>query len=401
MVSELNLFRNTDSAFRIVYYKLSPKEQRRVPIAQNYVDLLGVFVGIVKTIVDTEDDAPLKERLDQLFDELGVETLNNAIGALENLPNDEKFLFLVRKLALGNAKEKLLSRILGPSLGGALESALQNDVAIIALFVDEVLRGFMPVIAAWENSLKVLSDENLRQFAERVPLPVNMLQGLISFERAFGSVVIEQLPEELIAAAAKQVIILDTDKFVPDEASVYKYLSEDAENRVHLINDALVKKLKGAATALEVSEDGISQAANSLIELIDRMLRDFACHDEVVAWLADNGLYTKETIWIDSGCAKPTKLGESLHFLYGGGSLPSSNPAAEGAQVIETLYYYLAKSLCAARNNLQKVKHSDHGSVEERELITTSTAAIVGVVEIAHRFCWIYKGSLPSSYQPV
>ncbi|WP_147274509.1 hypothetical protein [Gordonibacter pamelaeae] len=156
--------------------------------------------------------------------------------------------------------------------------------------------------------------------------------------------------------------------------------------------------LRGAVTALQFSEDGISQAANSLTELIDRMLREFASNESVLLWLKHNDLYSHETVYEKDNKELPNKFGQCLCFLYGGGKVLQNEGGNQGAEILTTLYYYLAKSMTSARNSLQAIKHSDAGNQEERDRIQESALAIMGIVEIAHRFCWIYKGELPSCY---
>lgn len=389
------------SSFRAEYYSLPPSKRKLMPIKQEYVDLFGVVIGIAKLIATSNNDGELKGRIDDLFVYLGDEALDNASEALAMLAAEDTAIKLAKRLSADDSGRNILRRAFGVSIGGALVEALRGDIAFLAVFVDNVTCGIMPVIVAWQNTLEVLSPEVRRQFAMKAPLPVDLLQSTIRFKNAFSTEVISNLPNDMVDAATEQIHILDTDRYLPDSESINRYLNEDAEERVSVINDKLLKKLKGAATALKLSEDGVSQAANSLIELIDRMLRDFASKQEVSAWLHENGFPDNRDDLYDSKTKKPTKLAECLCFLYGGGLLPSKFNDSEGSELLETFYFYLAKSLAAARKNLQQIKHADRGSQEERESIKQSTDAILGVIEIAHRFCWVFKGDLPGCFKPV
>ena len=114
-----------------------------------------------------------------------------------------------------------------------------------------------------------------------------------------------------------------------------------------------------------------------------------------------NCLADDTTIYRKDGVIRPTKLGQCLCFLYGGGTVPERIEGNEqGSEMLATLYYYLAKSMTCARNRLQKIKHSDVGGDEEKREIEEARLAILGVVEIAHRFCWVYKGELPHCFKP-
>lgn len=399
-MTDIELANGYESSFLRAYTSLPVKKQGRVPIPRPIVDLFGVVVGLVKLIALSSGDGLTNAQMEEYFSRFDERTLDDAAEALRDMAKDEAPLKVLKRFSSRKAGLTYLQRVLGPD-GAELVMALNEDLVFLTVFADQMLRGIMPVIKAWEDTLYVLNDQSRRELSEAIPLPIGLLQLLIDFENEFGRKVLAKLPDDMVDAAVSQVAIFDTSRFMPDRESVDKYLNSDAENRIRLIDESLVKKLRGAVTALQVSEDGVSQAANSLTELIDRLLRDFANDDETMTWLETNCLADDTTIYRKDGVIRPTKLGQCLCFLYGGGTVPERIEGNEqGSEMLATLYYYLAKSMTCARNRLQKIKHSDVGGDEEKREIEEARLAILGVVEIAHRFCWVYKGELPHCFKP-
>lgn len=399
-MTDIELANGYESSFLRVYTSLPVKKQGRVPIPRPIVDLFGVVVGLVKLIALSSGDGLTNAQMEEYFSRFDERTLDDAVEALRGMAKDEAPLKVLKRFSSRKAGLTYFQRVLGPD-GAELVMALNEDLVFLTVFADQMLRGIMPVIKAWEDTLYVLNDQSRRELSEAIPLPIGLLQLLIDFENEFGRKVLAKLPDDMVDAAVSQVAIFDTSRFMPDRESVDKYLNSDAENRIRLIDEPLVKKLRGAVTALQVSEDGVSQAANSLTELIDRLLRDFANDDETMTWLETNCLADDTTIYRKDGVIRPTKLGQCLCFLYGGGTVPERIEGNEqGSEMLATLCYYLAKSMTCARNRLQKIKHSDVGGDEEKREIEEARLAILGVVEIAHRFCWVYKGELPHCFKP-
>ena len=387
------------SRFAEAYYEMPEKKRNRLRIPSDLVDLFGVIVGLLRLVVTSSEDKVSKAQIDGYFDSIDEETLDNAICALKEMTANGNALKMLKRFSATKNGTVFLERLLGAD-GRLLAQALNEDLAFLGVLFDQFIVGAMPVVQAWEDTLAVLNSENKIALSKAVPVPVSLLELIIGFENEFGKKMLTCLPEEMVNSAAEAISVFDTNKFFPSKESVRKYLNSDAEERIRLIDEPLTKKLRGSITALSCSEDGVSQAANSLIELIDRVLRDFATDDEIERWLQANGFSGEEVFRFseEKGKDVPTKFGQCLCFLYGGGTVISGAADKQGADILATLYYYLAKSMTSARNKLQKIKHADLGTDEERAEIKQITSAILGVIEIAHRFCWIYKGELPSCF---
>lgn len=387
------MFQVDGSAFVYEYRKLPRNKQARLRVVdESLADLFDIVMRVVQVICASDDRQTAMEQIAECLARVDGTVLDNASVALAELAKDDKTMRAVKRAITQHDSYSFLLRAFGNSDGASLAAALRQDVAFLAVFTARLTRGLMPIVAAWEDTLCVLSNSDRAALARKVSLPIDCLQVLIDFENAFTGVMTERLPKEMIEAATEQITILDADNIIPDEEHVHLYLIHDGENRVALIDPALVKKLKGAATALKLSEDGVSQAANSLIELIDRILRGTASDESVLNWLGENQLQRGETTYSKNGMERPTKFGQCLYFLYGGGHVLDCTKQDDGTVVFASIYFYLAKSLVAARNDLQEIKHTDNGTADERSRINRDANAIIGVVEFASRFGWVYRG---------
>jgi hypothetical protein len=123
------------------------------------------------------------------------------------------------------------------------------------------------------------------------------------------------------------------------------------------IHPVLTRKYRGARAVLESDNpDRVSQAANSLIELIDRLLRLIATEEDVLAWCREaeeKDLVRK----VSEGVYRPTKRGQLryfVHFFIGDWS--NEAMAQSGAQDIRLA---LALTGHRVRAAAEKQKHAD------------------------------------------
>lgn len=239
-MTDIELANGYESSFLRAYTSLPVKKQGRVPIPRPIVDLFGVVVGLVKLIALSSGDGLTNAQMEEYFSRFDERTLDDAAEALRDMAKDEAPLKVLKRFSSRKAGLTYLQRVLGPD-GAELVKALNEDLAFLTVFADQMLRGIMPVIKAWEDTLYVLNDQSRRELSEAIPLPIGLLQLLIDFENEFGRKVLAKLPDDMVDAAVSQVAIFDTGRFMPDRESVDKYLNSDAENRIRLIDEPLVK----------------------------------------------------------------------------------------------------------------------------------------------------------------
>lgn len=162
-------------------------------------------------------------------------------------------------------------------------------------------------------------------------------------------------------------------------------VSTQAQVRVLQANSMLARKMQGARDALEHSADPVSQAANSLIELIDRLLRQSFPEPAVLDWVRTKYPTMSDLIWSDrqQGRSRPTKRGQALCFLYAGQKCDQPS----------VLHLVAAAALVESRNRLENLKHSDKGTDDEKQLVRDLISAIEGILTIAIRFGWAAWGT--------
>jgi len=132
---------------------------------------------------------------------------------------------------------------------------------------------------------------------------------------------------------------------------------------------------------LKYSADPVSQAANSLIELIDRLLRDAFSDEEVLAWIQDAFPgRIKALTYVPAGRSAmlPTKLGQALCLAYGAQQVTDPSLINETAAV----------ALTTVRRQLQALKHADTGSPAESLQLVGYLSAIEGCLLLMIRLGW-------------
>lgn len=127
--------------------------------------------------------------------------------------------------------------------------------------------------------------------------------------------------------------------------------SANALATLESIETPLIRKLRGAYDAMEASEDGVSQAANSIIELIDRLLRCAFTDDEVLAWISAYERPRKGVplTYPKDGQERPTKQARAMCLISVGGD-PGD---------LYDLHFTVAETVVGARRVLETYKHAD------------------------------------------
>ncbi|MFF4647161.1 hypothetical protein [Streptomyces sp. NPDC001389] len=127
---------------------------------------------------------------------------------------------------------------------------------------------------------------------------------------------------------------------------------ESSAERLERENSQLVRKIRGAKDALTHSEDGISQAANLLIEVIDRIMREAFTKEDVMAWVEANLPDEPGLTFEKDDTVLPNKRAEALCFVYRRG--PTAREANEydsgqGPSLIHDVLAVLPRVIVATR----------------------------------------------------
>jgi hypothetical protein len=214
-------------------------------------------------------------------------------------------------------------------------------------------------------------------------LSVSAVRLIAELDDLLGEKMLAALPMELTSATAEDLLAWPSEDLALLAEQFRDLVSNASALRIKRFNSPLVRKIKGARDALEYSADGVSQAANSLIELIDRLMRERFQRETVVDWVDVNLLDEKTLVYIDDkGQRQPTKGAEALCFVYGGGTVarpPSDVDDGTGPSLIHDV---VARTIVVARTGLQKLKHADSELRDDREKLIAILSAVEGALMI-------------------
>ena len=126
------------------------------------------------------------------------------------------------------------------------------------------------------------------------------------------------------------------------------------------------------------SADCVSQAANSLIELIDRLLRVFT-DEEVLEWLATNYPKLPDTTYEKDGKVRPSTRGRALCVVHG----------SEKTDNASDMYIVAAMALNRTRKTLQQLKHADENTLGERAQIESCMNEVEAFFFLLTSFTWV------------
>lgn len=335
-------------------------------------------------LLDDNDPRPLDERLDdveQRFEEL--EELDVTRGLAEWAESDPELPRWMTRIAAPNF-QRYARRFVGAKRYDGLRAAAQQDGSVLFVAARRVLRYLLPLATATDHLLRVISPNQLKQIKGLEELATSsMLELAVSLDVVMNKLLDDGLlPAPPLARADELAALPGTVGELAE--SLTGQISGESAELIEELSEVLSRKVKGAHDALRFSADPVSQAANSLIELIDRLLRDAFPNDIVLAWLsawfaADIADYTYTN---DGGQTVPTKRGQALCFVYAGGGV--------GEQT--ALHDLAATALVAVRNGLQDLKHSDHGTDEEKRAIAESIASVESILLLTCKLAWLGAG---------
>ena len=365
------------SRFAVRARRLGPDLLSALQIESIIVQAADVVVTICSVLTNADDDRPWPERLDSFVQELDKDP-DLILGVLEEFSKDETYRSLeawVGKLRKDSYRA-YARRLLGAAEYDLLERSLREDAAVVALAARRGVRAVMPFVVAFEDGLKVMTTRQLAQVRAVDLLNLNIGQVIHRIDATIGDRVMPSLPMETVAASEGDFVKLSE---LSDDMRAK--VSSSAQFHLTRVNEPLVRKLTGARDALKYSSDGVSQAASSLIELIDRILRDAASNSEVLEWIGRELPDVPDLCYRTAdGAERPTTRGSTLFFLYGGGSVarqPTKNDDGTGPSIIHDI---IASVVVVARNKLQKLKHDDRADPAERDQLGRLLAAVEGAM---------------------
>ncbi|MFF5638730.1 hypothetical protein [Streptomyces sp. NPDC012825] len=286
-------------------------------------------------------------------------------------------------------------RLLGAAEYRRLIDAFKRDSAVVTLALRRGIRALMPFAVAWNDALGNMTEQQRKAVSKIDLLSLELTRALITIDEK----IIAALPMQLTAATADDLASWRPDNLPEIIIRVRRQVVESSVKKLERENSQLVRKIRGAKDALAHSEDGISQAANSLIELIDRIMRETFSKKEVLAWVEGNLPDEPELTHEKDGATLPTKRAEALCFVYRGGPVAREANEYDNGVGPSLIHDTLARAITITRTSLQKFKHEDGGTQEEKDqllaLLTGLEGALLLGLSLSHA-----SGPVAQEYPP-
>ncbi|MFG2979460.1 hypothetical protein ACGFYY_41550 [Streptomyces sp. NPDC048331] len=339
-----------------------------------------LLISMCRALMDTGSDQPWQDRMESTFEEFDLSDVETGLDhILEQIQDKDMAISWLNSFKGVNYLAFAL-RLLGAGDFRRLADAVKEDGAIVALAVRRGLRGLMPFAVAWSDAVANMSENQRKAVSKTDIIGLEVVQMVIKADEAFGKKFISTLPMQLTAATADDLVGWRPDDMTEIVSTIRHRVADSSAKRLERENSQLVRKIRGAKDALTHSEDGISQAANSLIELIDRIMREAFSKEEVMAWveanLPDEPGLTRE----EDGKILLNKRAEALCFVYRGGPTAREANEHDNGQGPTLVHDVLARVIVATRTSLQKFKHEDAGTQEEKDQLFSLLAGLEGAL---------------------
>jgi hypothetical protein len=360
--------------------RLRPAQRELLGIQQAAILLWNAIVSCAAALTDDADARPWQERLDALFtgapEELSEVNLAQVVDYLNAGVADDiaRWSEELKRIGL----RRFLERMLGAGAYYRLRVALQKDSLIVTIALRRAARALMPVSVAFDDLMSVLPPTQLSKVPSLTGAPNALLSLFLQLDAALERAMEFGAPTSTVVEGSSDGGLNVEDLGVL-AAQLREIVSGRSRESVTKLSAALGRKIKGARDALDYSADAIAQCANSLIELIDRLLRAAFTDEDVLDWLRANYRHLPDMTYVDDdGKTRPTKRAQALCFAHSG--LPVSEPSP--------LHELAAVALVTTRSALQRLKHADRGTEDEQIEVRRYMAAVEGFLDLAVSLVW-------------
>lgn len=362
---------------------LEPQVRELLGLPDALVLTLDVVIAAARLLLDDSDPRPWHERLDDL-----------SVLAAQLAPDADRLLDEVRAIASDPSAlvqrlrsrdaQRFVHRLVGEARFNRLRSAMKADGAVIVLGVRRAMRSLMPLALALDDCVAFLTPGQVATLEGFGKFGDSLLRMVVAADASLDKVLDLGLPfhELTLREGELEPLTNDISAGIDEIADHLHEVLEGRSSEVLLeLSTRLSRKVQGARDALETSADGVSQAANSLVEFVDRLLREAFAEEDVMGWVSRNRRQGPELSYEDKnlGRMRPTKRAQALCFVFGGHDHDESNVLNEMA----------AAGVVAARTRLQQLKHADDGGSDEVPTLRRLIAAVEGFVVFSVRVGWI------------
>ncbi|MFI5534732.1 hypothetical protein ACIA8O_39985 [Kitasatospora sp. NPDC051853] len=371
---------------------LRPSLRAALRLEDHFLTLLDGAVGICAVLSDQTDERPRLERLEDFFDEfseeIGEGDLSLLLAFFETL-DTATWVARAERIA-GAGFRRYVRRLLGAASYNRIETAFKEDAAVVVFALRLGVRAAMPYAVAWSDAVQVVSKEQLKAVNGSAIAGADLVDAVMKFDTFVGTKMFSTLPMEMTTASGEDLKNWGNAELPGLLEQFRAVVAESSIRRIEEANAPLVRKIKGARSALENSEDGASQAANSLIELFDRITREAFPKSTVLEWSDANFPDDTDMFHCKDNLRAPTKRAETLCFIHAGKPIDRDNP--QGYLIQEVI----ARALVATRNKLEKIKHSDKGTPQERDQVLHLSKALGAALLLALSFAKMQSKTEPA-----
>lgn len=362
---------------------LDSQLREQIGVSEAVIITVDLIVAVTRLLIDDSDPRHWHERLGDLDEVLtgAVPHAQEFARALDALATDPTSVAL--RMRQPNFV-RFLRRFLGAAAFDRLSAAVKGDGAALAIGVRRGTRSLMPLALALDDCVALVKPGQLATIEGWSAFETSLLKAAVATDYAIDQVINLGLPLDELTVREDELIPMTADLADGVEAiadQLHEVLEGRSSEMLLDLSHRLSRKVQGARDVLDTSADGVSQAANSLVEFIDRLLRTSFSEQEVLRWVRENRRDTSnDLVYVDatSGRERPTKRAQALAFVYAGQGYDEPSVFAELA----------ALGVVASRAELQKLKHSDDGTDAERERMRVALASVEGFVVFAVRVCW-------------
>ncbi|MCU1413924.1 MAG: hypothetical protein JWN80_1264 [Microbacteriaceae bacterium] len=348
------------------------------------IPILDIAIFTVLSILDDADSRDLDERLEvsvrrmnELFpDGFDEEKIQAGFRKFESGLGPRVLKFSER-LKQGETQRFWL-RLLGTKNFERLRGAWFEDGALLLMAGRRLLRYFLPIAVAVDDCAAVLPESKRDLFdglstteSSLLKLAFRLDDMIDTFVRDKG-IRLDDLPIRESETRKFDVgleAMLETLRLV---------LQVDTLQRVDNLSAMLSRKLRGFEDALSGSADGVSQAASSLTEFIDRLLRNSFEEQFVLEWIEAHFASEPGLTFVQGKKTRPTKRGQALCFAFAG-------LAPQGDAKLQKM---LAASMHEIRNKAEALKHADIGGADEVDALNSLMNGVRGFFVVSIRLSW-------------
>src|SRR5205807_1781059 len=135
----------------------------------------------------------------------------------------------------------------------------------------DIVRVAQPFAVAFDDVLRVLTPQQIQMVDNNYDwAAISALRLLLQIDQAMGRYIDSECDWKAIAF---EQTLGDNSELADAIERLRPIAAGPTRQRLAEINTKLARKIAGAHDALALSADGVSQAAHSLVELVDRVLR--------------------------------------------------------------------------------------------------------------------------------